>query len=145
MTFVFTARRVHGVDPSGVSAAANGITIQIYSLRVVAHLGVQGTAAALIPLSRAISGDDLAREVADRIFTWGTVLGVILVGVQWFAYLPSRLDFRHYQQYVKLLRVRRQYPFSFVWLTVSCLQARVRCWALDRSETWYWLPHWAWE
>lgn len=52
---------------------------------VVAHLGVQGTAAALVPSSRAMGGDSAARDVADRIFAWGTLLGVLLAGVQWFA------------------------------------------------------------
>ena len=32
-----------------------------------------------------MGGDDAAREVADRIFVWGTILGVILACVQWFA------------------------------------------------------------
>ena len=85
VAFVSAARRAQEMDPSGVSAAAYGITMQIYSLGVVAHLGVQGTAAALIPSSRAMGGDDAARKVADRIFAWGTILGVILACVQWFA------------------------------------------------------------
>ena len=85
VAFVSAARRAQEMDPSGVSAAAYGITMQIYSLGVVAHLGVQGTAAALVPSARAIEGDDAARPVADRIFAWGTILGVILAGVQLFA------------------------------------------------------------
>ncbi|KAL7441578.1 hypothetical protein ACHAXH_010011 [Discostella pseudostelligera] len=85
VAFVSAARRAQEMDPSGVSAAAYGITMQIYSLGVVAHLGVQGTAAALIPSSKAMGGDDAARKVADRIFAWGTILGVILASVQWFA------------------------------------------------------------
>ena len=85
VAFVSAARRAQAMDPSGVTGAAYGITMQIYSLGVVAHLGVQGTAAALVPSSRAMGGDDAAREVADRIFGWGTMLGVILALVQWFA------------------------------------------------------------
>jgi len=88
IAFVSAARRAQVMDPSGVSAAAYGITMQIYSLGVVAHLGVQGTAAALVPSARAMGGDDAAREVADRIFAWGSILGVILALVQWFA-LPA--------------------------------------------------------
>ena len=52
---------------------------------MVAHLGVQGTAAALVPSSRAMGGDVPAREVADRIFAWGTILGIFLALIQWFA------------------------------------------------------------
>ena len=57
----------------------------LYCVGVVAHLGVQGTAAALVPSSRAMGGDGPARKVADRIFAWGTLLGVILALIQWFA------------------------------------------------------------
>ena len=92
VAFVSAARRAQIMDPSGVSAAAYGITMQIYSLGVVAHLGVQGTAAALVPSSRAVGGDDAAREVADRIFAWGSILGVVLALVQWFA-LPVVTQF----------------------------------------------------
>ncbi|KAL7548924.1 hypothetical protein ACHAWF_012192 [Thalassiosira exigua] len=85
VAFISAARRAQALDPSGVSGAAYGITMQIYSLGVVAHLGVQGTAAALVPSARAAGGDDAAREVADRIFGWGSALGVVLAGAQWFA------------------------------------------------------------
>lgn len=85
VAFISAARRAQTMDPTGVSAAAYGITMQIYSLGVVAHLGVQGTAAALVPSSRAMGGDDAARDVADRIFAWGSILGLVLAGVQWFA------------------------------------------------------------
>ena len=88
VAFVSAARRAQVLDPTGVSAAAYGITMQIYSLGVVCHLGVQGTAAALVPSARAAGGDDAAREVADRIFAWGTCLGVALALAQWFA-LPA--------------------------------------------------------
>jgi Na+-driven multidrug efflux pump len=85
LAFVTAARRAQAMDPSGVSAAAYGIVMQIYSLGVVAHLGVQGTAAALVPSSRAVGGDDAARAVADRIFIWGSILGAVLAAVQWAA------------------------------------------------------------
>lgn len=39
LAFVTAARRAQAMDPSGVSAAAYGIVMQIYSLGVVAHLG----------------------------------------------------------------------------------------------------------
>ena len=86
VAFVSAARRAQVLDPTGVSAAAYGITMQIYSLGVVAHLGIQATAAALVPSARAISGDDAARDVADRIFAWGSILGIILAAVQ--LYVP---------------------------------------------------------
>eukprot|EP00584_Thalassiosira_punctigera_P023884 CAMPEP_0172554182 /NCGR_PEP_ID=MMETSP1067-20121228/53551_1 /TAXON_ID=265564 ORGANISM="Thalassiosira punctigera, Strain Tpunct2005C2" /NCGR_SAMPLE_ID=MMETSP1067 /ASSEMBLY_ACC=CAM_ASM_000444 /LENGTH=506 /DNA_ID=CAMNT_0013342507 /DNA_START=319 /DNA_END=1839 /DNA_ORIENTATION=+ len=85
VAFISAARRAQVLDPTGISGAAYGITMQIYSLGVVAHLGVQGTAAALVPSARAAGGDDAARDVADRIFAWGSLLGVVLAAVQWFA------------------------------------------------------------
>merc|ERR1719203_1230550 len=82
------------MDLSGVSAAAYGIVMQIYSVGIVVHLAVQGTAAALVPSARALaggegsrSGDDAARAVADRTFTWGLLTGLIL-GVGQLALLP---------------------------------------------------------
>ncbi len=55
---------------------------------VTCHLGIQGTAAALVRSARAAGGVDAAQEVANRIFAWGMMLGVVLALVQWFA-LPS--------------------------------------------------------
>jgi len=88
VAFVSAARRAQILDPTGVSAAAYGITMQIYSLGVVMHLGIQGTAAALVPSARAMGGNDAARVVADRIFAWGTLLGIVLSCGQYFA-LPA--------------------------------------------------------
>lgn len=88
VAFVSAARRAQILDPTGVSAAAYGITMQIYSLGVVMHLGIQGTAAALVPSARATGGNDAARTVADRIFAWGTLLGIVLACGQYFA-LPA--------------------------------------------------------
>ena len=85
VAFVSAARRAQALDKTGVSAAAYGITMQIYSLGVVCHFGIQGTAAALVPSSRAAGGEFAAREVADRIFAWGMMLGVVLALGQWFA------------------------------------------------------------
>jgi len=82
VAFLSAARRAQSMDPSGVTAAAYGIVMQIYSIGVVAHLAVQGTAAALVPSARAASGDDAARDVADRVFLWGSMVGVLLAVLQ---------------------------------------------------------------
>jgi putative MATE family efflux protein len=101
VAFVSAARRAQILDPTGVSAAAYGITMQIYSLGVVMHLGIQGTAAALVPSARATGGNDAARMVADRIFAWGTLLGIVLACGQYFA-LPAITTF-----FSPLLEVRQ--------------------------------------
>lgn len=55
-----------------------GIVMQIYSVGVVCHLGIQSTAAALVSATRASDGDDAARSIADRTFVWGSIVGIIL-------------------------------------------------------------------
>lgn len=88
VAFVCAARRAQALDPTGVSAAAYGITMQIYSLGVVAHLGIQATAASMVSSARAMGGDSAGRETADRIFGYGCLLGLVLAVGQYFL-LPT--------------------------------------------------------
>jgi Na+-driven multidrug efflux pump len=83
--FVCAARRAQSMDPTGVSAAAYGIVMQIYMVGIVMHVAMQGTAAALVPATLAKSGKDDARRVADRMFTWCTIVGVLLGMTQFLA------------------------------------------------------------
>eukprot|EP00594_Rhizosolenia_setigera_P011058 CAMPEP_0178968670 /NCGR_PEP_ID=MMETSP0789-20121207/18397_1 /TAXON_ID=3005 /ORGANISM="Rhizosolenia setigera, Strain CCMP 1694" /LENGTH=472 /DNA_ID=CAMNT_0020654653 /DNA_START=271 /DNA_END=1689 /DNA_ORIENTATION=+ len=76
--FLVAARRSQAMDPTGVSAAAYGITMQIYSLGVVVHLAIQSTAATLVPSAMASDSISSARSVADRIFIWGSIIGLML-------------------------------------------------------------------
>ncbi|KAL7458722.1 hypothetical protein ACHAWC_010358 [Mediolabrus comicus] len=78
VAFINAARRAQALDPTGVSGAAYGITMQIYSLGVVAHLGVQATAASMVSSSLAVGGDKAGRNVADRLFSFGVLLGIML-------------------------------------------------------------------
>jgi putative MATE family efflux protein len=93
VAFLSAARRAQVMDSSGVSAAAYGIVMQIYSIGIVIHLAVQSTAAALVPSARGLAGgpgeigDAAAREVADRSFLWGTIIGIVLAVGQ-MALLP---------------------------------------------------------
>jgi len=87
IAFLTAARKVQAMDPTGVSAAAYGIVMQIYSLGVVCHLGIKATAATLVPSERSKNGDDAARKMADKVFVWGTLLGIFL-GVAQMAALP---------------------------------------------------------
>ena len=83
------ARRAQSLDPSGgVAAAAYGIVMQMYSVGIVVHVAMQGTAAALVPSTKAKSGTQAARRVADRLFIWNTIVGLILGLVQ-FLSLPA--------------------------------------------------------
>lgn len=87
LSFVFAARRAQAMDPSGVSAAAYGIVMQIYSLGIVLQLAMQGTAASLVPSVLAKTGTNDARKVADRTVVWGALLGGVL-GVAQLVALP---------------------------------------------------------
>lgn len=85
---VSAARRAQAMDPSGVAAAAYGIAMQMYSVGVVIHVAMQFTAAGLVPNTLAKSGASEARNVADRLFVWGTMVGLLL-GVSQYMLLPS--------------------------------------------------------
>lgn len=83
--FITAGRRAQAMDPTGVSAAAYGIVMQLYAIGIVVQVAMQGTAAALVPASMAKSGKKEAQHVADRIFVWGSIVGVILGATQLIA------------------------------------------------------------
>lgn len=87
VALITAARRAQVMDPSGVLAAAYGIVMQLNSLGIVMHIAMQGTAAALVPSSLAKSGENEARQIADRVFMWGSLLGLLL-GVGQYLALP---------------------------------------------------------
>lgn len=102
---VSMARRAQAMDPTGVAAAAHGITMQLYAIGIVVHVAMQGTAAALVPSALASKGADEARSVADRIFVWGSIVGCLLglgqlIALPWVVPLFSTLP--EVQQAVKL-------------------------------------------
>ena len=84
---LLAARRAQSMDPTGVAAAAYGIVMQFHSLGIVLHVAVQSTAATLVPAALAKSGETHARQVGDRIFAWGSIVGLVL-GVVQMAALP---------------------------------------------------------
>lgn len=75
---VVATRRAQAIDPTGVAAAGYGIVMQIYSVGIVVHVAMQGTAAALVPATLASQGHEAARSVADRMFVWGSIVGLTL-------------------------------------------------------------------
>ena len=85
---LYAARQAQSMDPaSGVAAAAYGIVMQLHSLGIVLHVAMQSTAATLVPAALAKSGKTKARQVGDRIFGWGSLLGLCL-GVTQVLALP---------------------------------------------------------
>ena len=85
--FLVATRRAQLMDPSGVSGAAYGITMQIYSVGIILLVAMQSTAAALVPASLAKSGRNSARKCADRLFVWSSLVGILL-GMAQYALLP---------------------------------------------------------
>lgn len=85
IAIVSAARRAQVLDPSGVAAAAYGIVMNMFSVGIVVHVAIQSTAAALVPATRAKEGDDAARKVADRMFSWGTIIGASMGTLQFLA------------------------------------------------------------
>lgn len=82
------ARKAQALDvTAGVAAAAYGIVMQMYSVGIVVHVAMQGTAAALVPSTLAQRGTTAARQVADRMFVWNTLVGLGL-GVTQVLALP---------------------------------------------------------
>ena len=78
VSFVSATRRAQSIDPTGVLPAAYSIVMQVYSLGIVVQLAVQATAATLVPSAKASEGGiPEARKVADRIFGWGALIGVV--------------------------------------------------------------------
>ena len=78
------ARRAQSMDPTGVTAAAYGIVMQLYSVGIVVHIALQGTAATLVPATLAQSGRRrrAARRMADRLWVWTSLVGAMLAVAQ---------------------------------------------------------------
>ena len=85
VSIVAAARRAQAMDPTGVSAAAYSIVMQMYSIGIVIHVAIQGTAATLVPSTLSKKGLPAARNIADRIFVWGTLIGILLGLTQYLA------------------------------------------------------------
>lgn len=92
--FLVATRRAQVLDASGVSGAAYGITMQIYSVGIIALVGMQNAAAALVPSFRnakdvadPLERDENARNAADRLLGWSTLVGLGL-GIGQLALLP---------------------------------------------------------
>jgi Na+-driven multidrug efflux pump len=56
--------------------------MQIYAVGVVCHIGMKASAATLVPSIMAKEGAIAARRMADKLFIWGTIVGIILGIVQ---------------------------------------------------------------
>ena len=88
--FVYATRTSQLADPTGVQAAAYGITMQFWNLGGVLLSALQASAAILVPAARARASSlgeetdagEAARGMADRLMGWGGALGILLAAVQ---------------------------------------------------------------
>ncbi|VEU41938.1 unnamed protein product [Pseudo-nitzschia multistriata] len=85
VSFLVATRRASVLDSTGVAGAAYGITMQIYSVGIIALVGMQGAAAALVPSFRGAKEvadpserDQNARNAADRLLGWSSLAGLLL-------------------------------------------------------------------
>ena len=91
VSFVSATRRAQSLDPTGVLPAAYSIVMQVYSLGIVVQLAIQATSATLVSSAKASEGGiPEARKVADRIFGWGALIG-ILQGILQIVIVPKIL------------------------------------------------------
>lgn len=90
------ARTTQGLDSTGTTAAAHAITIQLWQLGGVFLLAMSTVASIIVPSEVAKGGKDgisevealeSARSTANRLLTWGVLMGGVLGGLQ-IACLP---------------------------------------------------------
>jgi len=89
IAFLAVTRTTQALDSSGTAAAAHAITIQLWQLGGIFLLALSTVAAIIVPSEAAKAlkenrsdGLSSAKFAADRLLTWGAVLGVALAGVQ---------------------------------------------------------------
>jgi Na+-driven multidrug efflux pump len=85
------ARTTQGMDSTGTTAAAHAITIQLWQLGGVFLLAMSAVASIMVPSEVAKGGMDgvsksealeKARGTANRLLTWGILMGAVLGGLQ---------------------------------------------------------------
>lgn len=86
---IAVTRTAQQLDTSGINAAAHTISMQLYQLGSVAALAMSVTASVIVPMEAARSKREQnplgllpARQAADRLLAWGTIIGVVLAGLQ---------------------------------------------------------------
>lgn len=75
------ARLAQSIDPSGVSAAAYAISLQLYLVGCIVASALQGTAAAMVASALTRSSTE-ARRVSERLIGWGLMLGGAVCALQ---------------------------------------------------------------
>jgi len=90
-TFMCITRAVLQLDPTGTSAAAHTVSLQIFTMGSFCMLALSMTASALIPqwLSKPEGGGLAAtKQVGDRLLRWGLLAGMAFCVIQALITLP---------------------------------------------------------
>ena len=96
IAFLAVTRTTQGMDNTGTAAAAHAITIQLWQLGGVFLLAMSTVASIIVPseISKLVKDGknkadalESARGAADRLLSWGIILGAVL-GVLQLACLP---------------------------------------------------------
>ena len=84
VAFIFITKKVQGLDATGTAAAAHAVTIQLWQLGGVILFALSTVASIIVPseLNRKGGGAVRARASANRLLSWGAVLGGVLGGLQ---------------------------------------------------------------
>jgi MATE family multidrug resistance protein len=92
VTFLMVARVTQSLDNTGVAAAAHAMAIQVFQLGGIVLLALSTVAQTIVPneliervdasTGKHIGGKRAAKNVVNRLMSWGFVLGIFLGGLQ---------------------------------------------------------------
>ena len=98
IAFLAVTRTTQALDADGTAAAAHAITIQLWQLGGIVLLALSTVASILVPREMATFSGDIgnsedghvlrrSRAIANRMFVWGLIMGIVLGSLQ-LAALP---------------------------------------------------------
>lgn len=92
LTFLAVARVTQSLDDTGVAAAAHALAIQVFQVGGIVLLALSVVAQTIVPneliekvdptTGKRHGGKRAAKNVVNRLMSWGFVLGVVLGGLQ---------------------------------------------------------------
>jgi putative MATE family efflux protein len=92
VTFLMVARVTQSLDNTGVAAAAHAMAIQVFQLGGIVLLALSTVAQTIVPneliekvdavTGKLTGGKRAAKNVVNRLMSWGFVLGIFLGGLQ---------------------------------------------------------------
>jgi len=87
LTFLAVARAVQSIDQTGTAAAAHALSLQTFQLGGIVLLALSTVSQTMVPTALYEGGKRRARATANRLLSWGFLLGIAF-GVVQVACLP---------------------------------------------------------